>query len=84
MSQSKVLVYTTQYCPYCSQAKNLLRAKKIEFQEIDITHDEKMWDIIEQRTGATTVPQIFINDEYIGGFEQLYQLDKKDLLKKLL
>lgn len=72
---SRVEVYTTPSCPFCVRAKRLLEARGIAFVEIDVaTDDERRAEII-QRTGRRTVPQIFIDERSIGGFEELAALD---------
>ncbi len=79
-----VSVYTTNYCGYCVAAKNLLKAKDIPYQEIDVSNDPAMRQELVQRTGRRTVPQIFIGDESIGGFTELKALsDKGQLGEKL-
>ena len=67
-------VYSTTYCPYCVRAKKLLEAKGIEFEEIDLTHDEALRKKIMQQTGMRTVPQIFIDDKFVGGYQELAKL----------
>lgn len=79
-----VKVYTTQYCPYCNRAKSLLAQKKIPFEEIDLTHDHEKRDAIAEATGWTTVPMIFIGDEFIGGCDDLYALESRGELQKKL
>lgn len=79
-----VRVYTTLICPYCVRAKLLLRERGIAFEEIDVTRDQeaRMW--LVEKTGRRTVPQIFIGDEPIGGFDDLRELDRSgELAKKL-
>lgn len=71
---SKVVVYTTDYCPYCRAAKDHLRSKKIAFQEIDVTHDDTMREKLVEMTGRPTVPQIFVDGKSIGGYEDLVRL----------
>lgn len=72
-----VQVYTTNYCPYCKRAKQLLASKGVEYSEIDVTSDkDERKRLIERTGGMKTVPQIFIGDEHIGGFDDLYALDK--------
>lgn len=79
-----VAVYTTTYCSFCVAAKNLLKAKDIPYEEIDVTNDPTMRQELVQRTGRRTVPQIFIGDEPIGGFVELKALaDKGELAGKL-
>ena len=79
-----VRVYTTLICPYCVRAKLLLRERGIAFEEIDVTrdHEARMW--LVEKTGRRTVPQIFIGEEPIGGFDDLRELDRSgELAKKL-
>ncbi len=81
-----IVVYTTPICPYCSSAKALLQAKGVEFNEInmhDLSNDER--GALSQKTGGyRTVPQIFINDTFIGGFDQLNQLNQQGKLDAML
>ena len=78
----KVIVYTTQYCPYCTRAKNLLQSKNIPFQEVDLTNDDKKREELENKTGHMTVPMIFIGDEFIGGSDDLHALEASGQLDK--
>lgn len=81
---ARVLIYTTNYCPYCFGAKALLRAKKVEFEEIDVTADPARREEMEQLSGRTTVPQIFIDGNPIGGFDDIRRLDTTGELDRLL
>lgn len=82
---AKVKLYTVGYCPYCKKAKKILSDKGVEFEEIDIIENEmEMRNQLSQKTGITTVPQIFINDEFIGGSEKLVKLEQSGELDKLL
>lgn len=79
-----VRLYSTLVCPYCIRAKLLLKERGIAYEEIDVTgdHDKRAW--LVAATGRRTVPQIFIGDEPIGGFDELRQLDRAgELTKKL-
>lgn len=69
-------MYTTLICPYCTRAKALLKAKGVAFEEIDVTrdHETREW-LVKATGGRRTVPQIFINDEPIGGFDDMRALD---------
>jgi GrxC family glutaredoxin len=67
-------MYTTLICPYCVRAKTLLKTKGITFEEIDVTRDHALRDWLVRASGRRTVPQIFINDESIGGFDELHAL----------
>jgi len=80
----KVIVYTTDYCPYCRRAKQLLENKKIAFEEIDLTNDSAKRDALQEQTGWMTVPMIFIGDEFIGGADDLYALEKSGKLDSKL
>ncbi|HVO26014.1 MAG TPA: glutaredoxin 3 [Candidatus Margulisiibacteriota bacterium] len=81
---AKVVMYTTQYCPYCVQAKALLRHKGVPFDEVDVGGDDDLRNRMIEVSGRRTVPQIFINDRPIGGFEDLRSLDEKGELDRLL
>ena len=70
-----VKIYTTSYCGYCRMAKALLASRKIPYEEIDVTGDSDARDWLVKETGRRTVPQIFIGDESIGGFDELAALD---------
>lgn len=72
-----VKVYSTSYCPHCVRAKNLLVKRGIPFEEIDVTDDDETRAWLIQATGRRTVPQIFIDDESVGGADELYALDRK-------
>jgi glutaredoxin 3 len=79
-----VRVYSTLICPYCIRAKHLLRERGIAFEEIDVTGDHEARQRLVEQTGRRTVPQIFIGDEPIGGFDELRQLDRSGELDKKL
>jgi glutaredoxin 3 len=80
----QVKVYSTNYCPYCTRAKQLLKSKNIPFQEIDLTNDAGLRDKISAQTGHQTVPMIFIGEQFIGGFDDLNALSQKGELEALL
>ena len=79
-----VTIYTTVSCPYCVQAKRLLTHKGIAYREIDITADPELRRTMIQASGRRTVPQIFIGELSIGGFDELYELDQSGELDTLL
>ncbi len=80
-----IVIYSKQVCPYCVQAKNLLKKKGVsKFKEIDITKDNNKEEMIKKSGGRMTVPQIFINNNHIGGFDDLHALDKAGKLDSLL
>ncbi len=75
----KIEIYTTNYCPYCTAAKNLLKSKNVQFTEIDVTDDEPMREKLVKMTGRETVPQILADGNLIGGYDDLalyYQAGK--------
>jgi glutaredoxin 3 len=81
---AQVVIYTTNYCPYCTGAKALLRSKKVKFEEIDVTHDPEKRAEMERLSQRWTVPQIFIDGQPIGGFDDLNRLDLNGMLDPLL
>lgn len=82
---AKVEIYTTMLCGYCHRAKKLLQERGAEFTEIDVMMDGKLRDEMRQRTGGrTSVPQIFIDGQHIGGCDDLYALDRANKLSPLL
>ena len=81
---AQVVIYTTNYCPYCTGAKALLRSKNIDFEEIDVTHDPAKRAEMEQLSQRWTVPQIFIDGRPIGGYDDVRSLDAAGDLDRLL
>ena len=80
-----VTIYTKGWCPYCSAAKDLLTAKGVAFEEIEITGREvERTAMIKRSGGRTTVPQIFIGTRHIGGFDDLSALERRGELDPLL
>jgi len=77
-------MYVKDYCPYCTRAKNLLKKKGVEFQEIDISNDDDLQEFVIKESGRRTVPQIFINDKSVGGSDDIYYLNSIGELDKLL
>lgn len=74
---AKVEVYSSIFCPYCARAKSLLERKGVEFETIDVMAQPKRRDeMVERAGGRTSVPQIFINGEHIGGSDDLHALDR--------
>lgn len=83
--KAKILIYTKTYCPYCVRAKDLLARKGAAFEEINIEdHPPEFYDALKARTGMMTVPQIFINDQLVGGYTDLAELDKNGKLDPML
>ncbi|KAB0585413.1 glutaredoxin 3 [Ideonella dechloratans] len=82
---NKVLMYTTQVCPYCLRAKALLKQRGVEaIEEIRVDLDPAQRDTMMERTGRRTVPQIFIGDTHVGGCDDLMALDQRGGLMPLL
>lgn len=82
---AKVEIYTTEQCPWCVRAKMLLQSKQVQFDEIRVDLDPaKKAEMLERSQGRKTVPEIFINDQLIGGFDELWALEQKKQLDNLL
>jgi glutaredoxin 3 len=81
----QVVVYSTGWCPYCERAKGLLERKGVAYQEIKVDENPAERTAMLARSGGRrTVPQIFFGERHIGGFDELYALDKAGELDKLL
>lgn len=81
---ANVIIYTTKVCPYCVRAKQLFQQKNIAYEEVDLTFDNEKRMALVERTKHRTVPQIFINDAFIGGCDELYALERAGKLDSLL
>lgn len=81
---AKVIVYSSANCAYCARAKQLLDAKGVAYQEVRVDLDPEERAKMMELSGRRTVPQIFINDKPIGGYDDMYALDKAGELDKLL
>ena len=80
-----IVMYTKPGCPYCASAKDLLRGKKVKFEEIVAYADPQLRaQMVERSGGRNTFPQIFIGDRHIGGSDDLYALDRAGELDRLL
>jgi glutaredoxin 3 len=80
-----VTIYSTTFCPYCVRAKDLLKRKGVVYNEIDLSVQPPAARAeLMARTKQRTVPQIFIRDIFVGGFDQLYALEKQGELDKML
>ena len=82
--QAKVIIYTKANCPYCDWTKQLLDNKKVNYEEIRIDINDEQRATMERVSGRRTVPQIFINDQPVGGFDDLSALEKAGKLDVLL
>lgn len=81
---TKIILYTKESCTYCTRAKQLLTAKGLKYQEIPIDVDPAKRAEMERLSGRRTVPQIFINDQAIGGYDDLFALAQSGKLESLL
>jgi len=80
-----VIIYSSLFCPYCSMAKRLLDTKGVEYEEISVDWETAQREEMMQRAnGRHTVPQIFIGERHVGGFDDLYALEKAGELEPLL
>ena len=78
-------IYCSQFCGYCHRAKMLLDNKGVEYNDISVDNDaEKRDEMVQRSSGVTSVPQIFIDNEHIGGCDDLYALEAQDLLDQKL
>jgi glutaredoxin 3 len=83
-SVSKIVMYTTQWCPYCRNAKALLSSKGQKWDEIDVEVEPARRREMVQRSGRTSVPQIWIGERHVGGYDDLAALDASGELDGLL
>jgi glutaredoxin 3 len=81
---AKIEIYTTPFCGYCARAKSLLDSKGAEYEETDVMMDDKKRTEMRARANRTTVPQIFINGQHIGGSDDLAALEQAGKLDALL
>ena len=81
---AKIEIYTTPWCGYCARAKGLLDSKGAEYQEMDVMEDAAKRAEMRERSKRTTVPQIFINGQHIGGSDELAALERAGKLDPLL
>ena len=84
MSQAAITVYFAPFCPYCGWAKQLLETKNVEFSLINVNDSQDLRQEMEQRAGQTSVPQIFIGDTHVGGYDDMAALDDKGELDTLI
>ncbi|MBN1238467.1 MAG: glutaredoxin 3 [Gammaproteobacteria bacterium] len=84
MAQPDIVMYTSPFCGYCAAAKRLLGSKGADYTEIDVLMDPARRKEMVERSGRTTVPQIFIGDTHVGGFDDLRALDSRGELDALL
>jgi glutaredoxin 3 len=80
----EILIYTTNICPYCIMAKRLLDKKGASYTEINVDSKPGLREEMMRKTNRRTVPQIYIGDYHVGGFDELYALDQQKKLDALL
>jgi glutaredoxin 3 len=80
----QVVMYSTAICPYCVRAKHLLENKGVTYEEIRIDHDREIMQEMMQRSNRHTVPQIFIDDFHVGGYDDLASMEISGQLNQLL
>ena len=83
-SATKIVMYSTEFCSYCAAARMLLKKKGLEYEDILVSGNTELRQEMERLSGGRTVPQIFIDDKPIGGFDDLYALDKDGRLDEIL
>ena len=82
---AKVEIYTRQFCPYCTRALSLLYKKGVKYTHVDAGMDpQKRQEMIQRANGGSTYPQIFINDDHIGGCDDMFALERAGKLDPLL
>lgn len=80
----KVEIYTTQWCPYCHAAKSLLDEKGVNYEEVDADDPEVRMAMVQRANGRRTVPQIFVGETHVGGYDDMAALDRRGQLDPLL
>ena len=81
---TKVQIYTTQWCPYCHAAKSLLEDKGVAYEEVNAEDPEVRMQMVERANGRRTVPQIFIGETHVGGYDDMAALDRRGQFDPLL
>ncbi len=84
MSQPKIVMYSGRFCGYCTAAERLLQSKNAEYELIKVDEDPAMFEHMMEITGRRTIPQIFIGEHHIGGFDDLSALNQTGKLDTLL
>lgn len=84
LNHATVIMYATRSCPYCIRARQLFQSKQVNFEEIDVGNNPDLWQIMQERSGRATVPQIFIDGLHIGGYDDMAALNRAGKLNQLL
>jgi glutaredoxin 3 len=80
----KVEIYTTQWCPYCDAAKSLLQSKGVDYEEVDADDTDTRMAMVQRAHGRRTVPQIFVGETHVGGYDDMAALERRGQLDPLL
>jgi glutaredoxin 3 len=80
----EIVIYTSQTCGYCQRAKRLLERKGVSYDEIRVDVDADRWREMSSRSGRDTVPQLFVGERHVGGFDDMVELDLDGELDPLL
>jgi len=80
----QIVIYSKEYCPYCRMARQLLDNKGVDYQLIDIEGKHELREHMIEKSGRRTVPQIFVGDHHVGGFDDLNALERTGKLDDLL
>jgi glutaredoxin 3 len=83
-AKPRIVIYGSESCGYCGAARMLLKKKGADYEDLVVSKDPALREEMQQRSGRRSVPQIFIDDRAIGGFEELYALDKSGELDRIL
>ena len=83
-SGAKIKIYGNTSCGFCTAARMLLKKKGLDYEDIPVSNDAQAFAEMRERSGRTSVPQIFINEQAIGGFDELYELEESGELNKLI
>ncbi|EAQ65771.1 Glutaredoxin [Marinomonas sp. MED121] len=81
---SQVTIYSSDYCPFCIRAKQLLTMKQVEFNEINVDGQSALRREMTEKSGRTSVPQIWIQEHHVGGCDELFALERSGKLDALL
>ena len=84
MSQPKIVIYSGRFCGYCTAAERLLQSKNAQYELIKVDEDQDKFDHMIKITGRRTIPQIFIDEFHVGGFDDLTALNQSGKLDELL
>jgi glutaredoxin 3 len=80
----RIVIHGTQYCGYCRSAERLLKQRQIDFEYVDVSGNREARHALYRKTGRTSVPQIWIGERWIGGFDELEALDESGELARLI